>query len=114
MRAGQLRHYVEIQKYVETTDDYGEPLKVWEKFANAYAEIKPLLGRENFAEKQVNSEQTHKIKIRYIEGVTATMRVVHGTNIYDIIGYPVNYEERNIFLIFNAAERYDHDIEHPE
>jgi len=113
MKAGKLRHLVQIQRYIEAPDDLGEPIKGYELFANAYAEIRPLLGRENFAEKQLNSTQTHKIKIRYIEGIESTMRIVFDNRIFELIGFPVNFEERNIFLTFNVAEKYDHDNAHP-
>lgn len=113
MKAGKLRHLVEIQQLVEVPNEYGELEETYVKYADAYAEIRPLLGRENFAEKQLTSEQTHKIKMRFIPGVTASMRVIHGTKIYELIGYPVNWEERNIFLTFNAEEKYNHDMTVP-
>ena len=107
MKEGKLRHLVQLQKYIE------EPIKRYEKFTDVFAEIRPLLGRENFAEKQLNSTQTHKIKIRYIEGIESTMRIVFNNRIFELIGFPVNFEERNIFLTFNVAEQYDHDNVHP-
>lgn len=109
MKAGTLRHHVEIQQLVETTDAFGQPTHSYVHFANSFAEIRPLLGRENFAEKQVRSDQTHKIKMRYLEGVTASMRILYNGRTYEVIGFPVNYNEQNIFLTFNAAEVIDHE-----
>ena len=113
MKAAKLRHKVEIQKYVTTKDTFGEEIKTYEHFKYAYAEIRSLLGRENFAEKQLNSTQTHKIKIRYLAGIDSTMRILHNNRVFELIGFPVNYEERNIFLTFNVAEKYDGGDIHP-
>lgn len=84
MRAGNLRNYVVIQRSTETHDSNQELILTWSTFASVWAEILPLIGREYWASRQVVSEVTGKIRIRYLAGVTAKMRVIDGSKTYDI------------------------------
>ena len=113
MRAGRLRHLVTIEKYTETQDAVGQPISAYTTFAQAWCSIQPMLGRENFAEQMVSTEQTHKINMRYISGIDSTMRLKFGTRYFEIIGNPINFMERNTYLTFNVKELYDHDTVHP-
>ena len=113
MKGGELRHKIELQRYSETQDNFGEPIKGYIHFAFAYAQVRPLTGRESYQEEMVSTQQTHKIKMRYIQGVESTMRIVFGGRIFEIIGNPINYHERNIHLTFNAKELFEHDVVHP-
>ena len=61
----------------------------------------------------VSTEQTHRINIRYIDGVESTMRIKYGTRYFEIIGNPINYMEQNKYLTFNVKELFDHDSVHP-
>lgn len=113
MNAGKLRHLVTIEKYVEGKDAVGGITKTYEQFAQAWASIQPMLGREHFTEQRVSSEQTHRINMRYIPGIESTMRITHNGRTFELIGYPINYMEQNKYLTFNVKELYDHDTVHP-
>lgn len=84
MNAGKLRHRVTIRKPVETQNDYGEAEVRWQDVATVWAMISPLRGREYFAAKQAVSEIEARIVIRFMEGITAKMKIVHGSNEYEI------------------------------
>lgn len=94
MFAGKLRHRVTIQKPVETQNTYGEPEVRWQDVATVWAQVEPLRGREYFAAKQMVSEVSVRVVIRYMAGVTAKMKVVHGSNEY-LIETIINVMERN-------------------
>jgi SPP1 family predicted phage head-tail adaptor len=47
----------------------------WESFAQCYADIRPLRGRELFDAQQVQAHVTHAIETEFIYGVTAAMKV---------------------------------------
>jgi len=113
MQAGLLRHLVVIEKYVETRDPTGGVIKTYSEFAQAWASIQPMLGREHYTEQRVSTEQTHRINMRYIPGVESTMRLTHNGRIFEIIGNPINYMEQSKYLTFNVKELYDHDTVHP-
>ena len=113
MQSGRLRHLVELWEYHETADKYGEPIKDYTKIGEAFAEIRPLLGRESFAEKMENTLQTHKILTRFIPTpIDSTMQIRYNGRVFEVIGNPINWMERGIFLQFNCMEQFDHDKVH--
>jgi len=83
-RAGKLRHFVTIENYNASPDSIGEPIKGWIAYAQVWASIEPLSGTEFFKAQQMQAEVTNKILIRPLKFTSAKMRVVHGTDIYDI------------------------------
>ncbi len=115
MQGGRLRNRIEVWKYFEIKDDMGQPVKTYEKVTDAYAEIRPLLGRESYAEKMENTLHTHKIMMRYIHlPIDATMQIRYNGRVFEVIGDPINWMERNIFIQFNCSENFEHDVNHPE
>ena len=84
MRSGSLRHSVMIEQQTKAQDSTGSIVVSWEDFAAVRAAIEPIAGREFFSASQVQSSVTTRIRIRYLSGVTPKMRVVHGSDVYDI------------------------------
>jgi SPP1 family predicted phage head-tail adaptor len=103
MEAGALRHKVIIEQPVETVNSLSEVITSWTTFTTVWAEILPLSGKEYWSSKQVNSEVTGKIRIRYKSGITPKMRVKYGTRIFNIEAV-MNYLERNIESILLVSE----------
>ena len=104
MKAGRLRHQIIIQSVVESKDTFGGVDKVWSEFATVRAEIKPLAGREYFANEQNNSTISHKVVIRYLSGVTSKMRILFGARVFEIVSPPINFEEKNIEMQIMCRE----------
>ena len=104
MKAARLRHQITIQQVNETKDSFGGVTESWVTFATVRAEIKPVSGREYFANEQQNSTISHKVAIRYLVGVTAKMRILFGARIFDIVSPPINFEERNIEMVLMCRE----------
>lgn len=77
MRSGNLRHRIEIQHLVHGENEYGDPVAEWQTFANVWAEVLDLKGREFWQAAQVQSEVTTRVRIRYLPGIKPSMRVVH-------------------------------------
>lgn len=92
MRAGKLRHRIDIQvKDVPrdpVTGAFGEEQWVtkWEKCP---ASVEPLSSRDFISAKAEQSEITKRIVIRYRPGVLATMRILYRGDVYDIAGPPL-------------------------
>ena len=84
MRAGKLKTKILIERITETANQFGEPIKSWTTFVTAWAEIRPLIGREFFASKQIDSEITAEIRIRYIAGITTKMRVNNSGQLFNV------------------------------
>ncbi|WP_207746021.1 phage head closure protein [Clostridium sp. D53t1_180928_C8] len=94
---GELRHRITIQKLNNSQNEYGEISELWEDILNVRAGIYPISGKEFFAAETVNSEITHKVKIRYIEGIMPNMRIKFNNRIFSIESV-INFQERNIEL----------------
>lgn len=76
MRAGRLRHLVELQHNAPAVSNkLNEPTDNWQTLASVWASIRPMSGREFFAAQQVQSDVSHEIKIRYFPGLTPKDRV---------------------------------------
>lgn len=92
MRAGQLRHRVDIQSRQEAQDPVtgemvpGPWTTVWQKCPAA---IEPVSTREFVDAKASQSEFTARIVIRYRAGVVDSMRILHGDVVYSIKGPPL-------------------------
>lgn len=104
MRAGQLRHEIEIQQTTDTLDAAGQPTRSWTTFANVWASIEPVSGSELVVARQLDPKTTHKVTMRYLSGVTAKMRIRHGTRYLEPVEPPRNTDERNIMLEFLCKE----------
>ena len=94
---GELRHRITIQKLNNSQNEYGEISEFWEDILNIRAGIYPISGTEFFAAETVNSEITHKVKIRYVEGLTPNMRINFNNRIFSIESI-INFQEKNIEL----------------
>jgi SPP1 family predicted phage head-tail adaptor len=103
MKAGKLRHSIIIQTRTDTADSYGEPIPAWSTFLETWASIDPISGREFFSSKEVKSEVSHKVRIRWAEGITTQMRVLFGTRTFDIESV-INIEERDRELLLMCVE----------
>lgn len=84
MRAGRLRHRIQIQEQTSSVDDFNTPINEWTTVATVRAAVEPLLGREFYQAQQVNAEVTTKITLRNRDGVVPRMRVLFDERWYDI------------------------------
>jgi len=80
---------VTLQALVAGQDAYGSPSTTWENVVSSgdgalFASVDDLTGREFMNAGGTQNAVTTKIKIRYRPGVVATMRALHGGNIYNI------------------------------
>ena len=106
MDAGRLNKRITIQQLTAGSpaqDTFGAPSESWETFAQVWAEIKPIQGREFWAQQQVQSEITHQVTIRYLSGVTSKMRVLYGSRVMSISNV-INVDEKNAEMQLMCTE----------
>jgi SPP1 family predicted phage head-tail adaptor len=85
MAAGQLREKITLESLAAGQDATGASSGAWTAFAtNMSASIRDLGGREYLAAQGVQNPVETEILIRYRPGVTAAMRVIHGSETYNI------------------------------
>jgi SPP1 family predicted phage head-tail adaptor len=93
--AGELRHRLRFEQLTAVTDSSGHPIQdpetgkkqqAWTLFANRWARIRFLKGRELLLAQQINSKVTAEITVRFVPGLTSKMRIVHGSTYFNIEG----------------------------
>lgn len=94
IEAGQLRHRVAVQNATEVRNTHGEPIRTWATAVTVWAAIDPINGRELLLAKQVASETTHRIRMRYHAEVTSASRLLYGSRTFQIDSV-LNRDERN-------------------
>lgn len=79
VRAGSLRHQIEIQSQATTTDAAGQITGAWTTYRTCFAEVLDASGAESIRGTQVDATTTHVVRMRYPQGQfpTAKDRVVH-------------------------------------
>lgn len=86
--AGRFNRYVEIQQQASTEDAYGEVIGAWSTVSSDWAWIKSPTGAaasEEIAAGGVVSSAAISVRLnRFREDITAGMRVVDGSVVYDI------------------------------
>jgi len=86
MRAGTLRHRIQIQQKTVTQNTYGEEIVAWAELTTVWGSVEDLSGREFYEARQVPAaEVTTRVCIRYRSDVEPTMRVIHGGRTLEIV-----------------------------
>lgn len=109
MGAGQLRHIVTIQRQKQATGGMLEPVRTWEDVAtNVRAGIEPLNGKEYLSARQTQGEVSVRIRMWYRDGIESSMRVVHGSEIYNIVSV-IDPDKRHRKLILMCTQGSEGD-----
>lgn len=109
MRAGKIRHKVEIEFYEnQGRSDSGAVIYDWVGGNWEWASIEPLRGRLLFAAQQANSETTVRIRMRWRADVAEetgnTVRLRHQGRTYRVEGRPMDPDGRRRELEIMAQE----------
>jgi SPP1 family predicted phage head-tail adaptor len=95
--AGDLRHSVRIQAYRQVSDGGGGTTKEWTDYANIRAHISPIAGREVTINGQIEARLSHRVTMRWLPGLEASMRVLFGSRPFNI-RWIRNLDERNRWI----------------
>lgn len=96
MKAGKLRHLVQLQQPVNNTSDSGDLQTGWAAFGDPFwARVVPLSGRDFFSAKQINSDISHRVELRWRPGIQPNMRVLHDGRVLELVSPPINVDERD-------------------
>lgn len=96
---GNYNKKVSFLHRVLDQDDYGEPVDAWKVFKTVWASKEPILGKEFFAALTTDNKVEVKINMRFTKGITSEMRIQHGTEIYEIIGPPIDVKSQHKELL---------------
>ena len=101
--AGQLDKQITIQVRTLDQDAAGQPTEIWTTFATVYANIKPLVGRDYLAARQLVDEISHDVTIRYRRGIKPKMRILYLERYLEIISV-IDADERREWLYLKCKE----------
>lgn len=86
MRAGELRHRIQLQSATEAQDSTGNPTKTWSTYDTVWAASLSQMSREFWLMQRHVATVTHVLKIRYRPTVKATDRVLFDGRTLEING----------------------------
>lgn len=81
---GRLRERITVQVATERRNSFGETTMEWSTFAERWASVEGLSSREVLVLGQQQTEGTHRVRLRYVEGLTQTMRVLWRGRVLEI------------------------------
>jgi SPP1 family predicted phage head-tail adaptor len=96
-RIGQMRKRVEIWEYTVAIDASGAQSETGTKVADWWAHIEPLRGEEYTQAQQLEAGTTHRISIRYYEGLRTHHKFVFDGRTFEITSIS-NIDERNTYM----------------
>lgn len=98
--AQELNTKIALQRRVQGVDEIGQPIDAWETYAEAFAKVEPLVGREYMLAQQVPTSQAKaKVTMRWRAGVEPHHRVVMRGESWDIIDVQnVKFRNRELLL----------------
>jgi SPP1 family predicted phage head-tail adaptor len=100
--ASKLDTRIRIERKVVTHDpQYGTELVTWTEFACVWAEVKDILPSraERLADNIQISRHPARIRIRYLPGLAADMRIIIDNRIHQIISGPAMLGRREAMEI---------------
>lgn len=99
-----LREKLTLEQPQLSPDTGGGTTITFVKITDLWAHILPLRTSENFKNHQTKNTITHRITIRYREGVLPDMRLTKGERIFQILGV-MNEKERRQWLQLDVSEQ---------
>lgn len=96
MNAGDLDRLIRIEQKAEDNTFDGAGSEPWQLFAQAWAQVQDMLPSrgERLADGLNIATRPARVRIRYIEGVKASMRIVMGDRIMQIVSAPAELGRR--------------------
>jgi SPP1 family predicted phage head-tail adaptor len=83
--AGKLRERVTIQQAAESRNALGETTLAWSTFTERWASVEGVSSREALELGQADVSISHRVRLRYVNGMTHNMRLVWRGRTLDII-----------------------------
>lgn len=91
--SGRLRERVTVQQAAETRNALGETVLSWSTFAERWASVEGVSAREALASGQQDVTITHRVRMRYLSGMTQNMRLVWRSRTLNIVSL-LEYDNR--------------------
>jgi SPP1 family predicted phage head-tail adaptor len=104
MNPGKLNRKIQIMELAQISDGGGGYEDALVPVKTVWASINPVSGREYWQAQQAQAQLSHKIIIRYMDGINRSHVLSFNGKNYDI-QYIINIDEANSYLEINVLER---------
>lgn len=84
MGSGIFSSLIQLQAKGKQQDEFGQPIDDWVTVHSVWANIRHQSGMETVKASAEMTSVKVSIRIQYLDGVTAAMRVLHENEIYSI------------------------------
>jgi SPP1 family predicted phage head-tail adaptor len=81
---GRLRERITIQQATEVRNRLGETTQTWDTYVERWASVEGLSGREVLLSGQQQTEVTHRVRLRYVDGLSQQMRILWRGRVLEI------------------------------
>ena len=103
--AQELNTRVELQRFTTTTNDFGEEIKAWTTYGQAFAKVESLVGREYVAAGAEAGEVNLKVTMRWRADTTRLDRVIVRGKAFEIIdAQDIKFQRRELLLYCKRIE----------
>lgn len=85
IRPGDLRDRVVIQQSSESRNAMGESVLTWHTFGERWAQVEGISAREFLLSGQQQAEVSHRVRLRWVSGLTTQMRFLWGGRVLEIV-----------------------------
>lgn len=85
IRPGDLRDRVTIQEASESRNALGESVQAWSTFTERWAQVEGISAREFLLSGQQQSEVSHRVRLRWVDGLTSQMRFLWRGRVLEIV-----------------------------
>jgi SPP1 family predicted phage head-tail adaptor len=96
--AGSLRERVTVQQASESRNALGETVLSWATFAERWASVEGVSSRELLQYGQQQIEVSHRVRMRWLSGLTQSMRIVWRGRTLEIVS------------LFEHGNRSEHEL----
>jgi SPP1 family predicted phage head-tail adaptor len=106
IKAGELTQRINLQRDAgNSVDDYGQPQRLWGTYHTTWASVRPLSGREQEQGAARQAVISHRVRLRYKNGVLHGDRIsMAGGRVLEIVSVR-NIDEGSWELEIDAIER---------
>ena len=92
---GKLRERVTVEIASVTTNNFGEAILTWGTSSSVWASVEGVTAREALAAGQAEVSVTHRVRMRYLPGLTQQMRFAWRNRTLDIVSL-LEHDNRSV------------------
>jgi SPP1 family predicted phage head-tail adaptor len=104
MNAGRFDELVELWSYTVENNSYGEPIKTWSKYEDAWARVEAISGSEIVSADKREHQQLYNITIRYNSSVSVYDQIKYNGIMHKIM--TITEIDRKMYLRLYCEQSY--------